>query len=72
LRSFTCYPGYRALYQNFDIIISLNDYTGEYYLFTTYFENRQDTSNEIRKLRNKEVKDAEVFEMTTDTSPGNE
>jgi hypothetical protein len=54
--------------QGIDVFIGLNDYTGEYFVFTNYFEKRQGTSNEIRKLRNKKVNTAEVYEMTTDNN----
>jgi len=46
--------------------IGLNDYNGRYYIFTNFFDRRQDTSNEIRQLKNIKVKNADVFEMTTE------
>jgi len=46
--------------------IGLNDYNGKYYIFTNYFDRRQDTANEMRLLKNIKVKNAEVYEMTTE------
>lgn len=53
--------------QGIDVYLGLNDYTGEYFVFTAYFEKKQDTGNEIRKLRNKKIKNVEIYEMTTDS-----
>lgn len=46
--------------------IGLNDYNGKYYIFTNYFDRRQDTPNEMRLLKNIKVKNAEIYEMTTE------
>lgn len=48
-----------------DAYIGLNDYTGEYFVFTRYFDSKKETANEIRNLKNRNVKDAEIYEMTT-------
>ena len=55
-----------------DAFIGLNDFTGEYYVFTRYFDSRKETANEIRNLKNKKVKTVEIYKMTTEGDVGGE